>query len=158
MRQEKYARSIGVHVGKGCRFVGKNDFGSEPYLIIIGDKVSLTNVQFVTHDGGVWVFRDEFSDIDVIAPIRVGNNVFIGAGATLMPGVTIGDNVVIGAGAVVTKNIESGWVVGGVPAKKIKPLQEYKKAVLSKSVNTKKMCSAEKKLFLTKMYSENKTC
>ncbi|MBI3224625.1 MAG: acyltransferase [Mycolicibacterium cosmeticum] len=51
------------------------------------------------------------------APIIIGESVWVGAKATILMGVTIGDNVVIGANAVVTKDIPSGVIVGGVPAK-----------------------------------------
>ena len=53
-------------------------------------------------------------------PITIGNNVWIGANATVCPNVTIGDNVVVGAGAVVTKIFPSNVVIGGVPAKILK--------------------------------------
>ncbi len=100
-----YARSLGVTVGDDCRFIsirsGMGTFGSEPYLINIGDHVTIAgNVQFVNHDGGVWVFRDKEPDIDVFGPIVIGDNVFIGYGAIIMPSVTIGSNCVIGAGFV----------------------------------------------------------
>lgn len=49
--------------------------------------------------------------------VRIGNDVFIGVGARILPGVVIGDNAVIAAGAVVIRNVESGQIVGGVPAK-----------------------------------------
>ena len=49
----------------------------------------------------------------------IGKNVWIGAGATVLPGVTVGDNAVIGAGSVVTKNVEADTVVAGNPAKPI---------------------------------------
>jgi acetyltransferase-like isoleucine patch superfamily enzyme len=52
--------------------------------------------------------------------VEIGNNVWIGAGARILPGVHIGDNAVVGAGAVVTKNVEANTVVAGVPAKYIK--------------------------------------
>lgn len=55
-------------------------------------------------------------------PIKVGNNVWFGAGVTVCPGVTIGDDVVIGAGAVVTKDIPSHSLAVGVPAKVIKKI------------------------------------
>ncbi len=55
----------------------------------------------------------------------IGENVFLGANAVILPGVTIGDNVIIGAGAVVTKNIPSGSVVGGNPARIISTVDEY---------------------------------
>ncbi len=53
-------------------------------------------------------------------PVTIGDSVWIGGNATILPGVTIGDNVVIGAGSVVTRNIPSGVVVGGNPARIIK--------------------------------------
>lgn len=55
-------------------------------------------------------------------PITIGDNVWIGGSATILPGVTIGDNVVIGAGAVVTHSFPSNCVIAGNPARKIKDL------------------------------------
>lgn len=57
------------------------------------------------------------------ADITIGNNVWVGYGAQIMPGVCIGDNSIVGAGAVVTKNVEANSVVGGVPAKLIRKRQ-----------------------------------
>lgn len=54
--------------------------------------------------------------------VEVGNNVWIGVGASIMPGVHIGDNAVVAGGAVVTKDVPAGAVVGGNPAKVIKQL------------------------------------
>ena len=53
-------------------------------------------------------------------PVSIGNNVWLAAGAKVMPGVTIGDNAVVAAGAVVTKDVPANAIVGGVPAKIIK--------------------------------------
>lgn len=57
---------------------------------------------------------------DMCSPIIIGNDVWIGAKAIILSGVTIGDGAVIAAGAVVTKDVEPYTIVGGVPAKKIK--------------------------------------
>lgn len=55
-------------------------------------------------------------------PVTIGNSVWIGGGATILPGVTIGDNCVIGAGSVVTKNVAPNTVVAGNPARIIRSL------------------------------------
>lgn len=54
------------------------------------------------------------------APVHIGKGVWIGANATITPGVTIGDDAIVAAGAVVTKDVEAGTVVAGVPAKVVK--------------------------------------
>lgn len=149
----KYARTIGVKVGEGCRLAGVN-FGSEPYLVSLGDHVSAIQTVFITHDGGVWVFRDKSPEVDLMGPIKVGNNVFIGMDAKILPGVTIGDNVVIGAGAIVTKDIPSNCVAAGIPAKPIKTIDEYWDSVKDKLVNTKQFDSRQKKEFFLRYFKE----
>lgn len=59
-----------------------------------------------------------------VKPVTIGNDVWIGGNCTLLPGVTIGNNVIVAAGAVVTKDIPDNCVVAGVPAKKIKELED----------------------------------
>ncbi len=58
------------------------------------------------------------------SPITIGKNVWVGSGATILPGVTIGDRAVVAAGAVVTKDVPEGTVVAGVPAKVVKTIEE----------------------------------
>lgn len=71
--------------------------------------------------------QDPLSRADMFPkPVKIGKNVWIGAHATILPGVTIGDNAIIAAGAVVTKDVENNVVVGGVPAKKIKDIEVKK--------------------------------
>lgn len=121
-------RKTGVTIGDRCRLINPRIgmFGSEPWLVRLGDHVTITDgVMFVTHDGGVWVFRDEHPDIDIFGPIDIGSNVFIGVNAVLLPGVRIGDNSVVAAGAVVSRDVPSGTIVGGVPAKPICTVDEY---------------------------------
>ena len=147
-----HARRLGVKIGKDCRFSGKVQFGTEPYLITIGNHVSISCSNFITHDGGVWIFRDEYPKVDIFGPISIGNNVFIGSGCTILPGVSIGDNVVVGAGSIITKDLNADSVYAGTPAKKIKTIDEYKKNLQQKSVETKFMTSAKKRDFLMNFY------
>ena len=57
-------------------------------------------------------------------PVHIGKDVWIGAGATILPGVTVGDNAVVAAGAVVTKDVAPNTIVGGNPAKLIRVIDE----------------------------------
>lgn len=154
----KTARKIGVEIGKDCRFINvtRSTFGSEPYLIKLGNHVTLTKgVSFITHDGGVWVFRNEDKNIDVFGKIEIGNNVFIGLNSLILPGVTIGDNVVVAAGSVVTKNIENNCVVGGNPARKIKTIEEYREKSWKNADFIKNKNNVEKKEFLINKFNKS---
>ncbi len=120
----------GMKVGKGLSLVSPHSvlFGTEPYLIKIGNYVRISgNVSFITHDGGTWVFRheDSYKHVFKYGTITVGDNVFIGAQVIIMPNVSIGNRCVIGAGSVVTKNVPSGSVVAGVPARVICTIEKY---------------------------------
>lgn len=150
-----YARSVGVMIGSDCRLLALNTgtFGSEPYLVKLGNHVTVTaGVHFVTHDGGVWVFRQEDPDIDIFAPIIVGDNVFIGINAVVMPGVKIGDNCIIGAGAIVTKDVSSGSVVAGVPARVLCTVDDYRERIKDRVIRIRSMPEAEKRAVLTKKF------
>ncbi|WP_235941340.1 DapH/DapD/GlmU-related protein [Paenibacillus puerhi] len=57
-----------------------------------------------------------------MSPVTIGENVWIGSSATILPGVTIGDNSIVAAGAVVYRNVPEDSVVAGVPAKVVKML------------------------------------
>ena len=123
----KYAEKTGVNFVKGGLYLyGNVEWGTEPWIITLGNNVHITDgVKFITHDGGTLLFRSKVPDLEITKPIVIGNDVYIGNNAILMPGVTIGNNVVIGAGAVVTKDIPDNSVAVGVPAKVIKTADEY---------------------------------
>ncbi len=128
----KYLRRKGCKIGKNTR-IGSADFGSEPYLVKIGNNcVVSTQVSFITHDGGLDVLRREIPDIGYMGKIEILDNCFIGHRAIILPNVKIGPNSVIGAGAVVTKDVPPNTVVAGVPAKKISTLEEYKRKALER--------------------------
>lgn len=100
-----------VFINAGCKF---QDQGG----ITIGDGTLIGhNVVLATlnHD----IDLDKRANIHLRA-IVIGKKVWIGANATVLPGVTIGDGAIIAAGAVVTKNVDEYTIVGGVPAKLIK--------------------------------------
>jgi acetyltransferase-like isoleucine patch superfamily enzyme len=150
--QIEYFRTLGVIFGKNCRLVGKNDFGREPFLVTIGNHVSITTSTFITHDGGVWVFREQKPTINIIKPINVGNNVFIGADCLILPGVTIEDNIVLGARSVVTKNLAKNAVYAGTPARFIKSIDDYWTGIEPYILNTKGLSKSDKDAFLKKLY------
>lgn len=150
----EYARSLGVVVGESCRLYNVS-FSSEAYLITLGDHVSASSTHFETHDGGVWVLRQQYPNIDIVQPIRVGNNVYFGFGAMVMPGVTIGDNVVVGAGTIVTRDIPSNSVAVGVPARVIKTVDEYAVKALSEARETKQLTPEQKRDWYLKEYRDS---
>ena len=156
----KYARSLGVTVGRDVRLIsmkpGSGTFGSEPYLVVIGNHVTITGgVRFVTHDGGVWIFREEDPNIDVFGPIVVGNNVFIGYGGIILPNVKIGNNCVIAAGAIVSRDVPDGVVVAGIPAKTIKTIEEYAESIQDRKTSVRSLAYADKRQLLEQRFGMN---
>jgi len=132
-----YARKIGVTVGNNCRIYSAT-FGSEPFLIEIGNKVTITSgVKILTHDGSTWLINDDKGRRYLYKRVKIGNDVFIGVNSIIMPGVIIEDNVIVAAGSVVTKSIPTGKIVGGNPARIIGEFSQYKKNVLENSISDK---------------------
>lgn len=95
---------------------------SHAWLIEIGDNVTLApRVHILAHDAST----KKQLGYTKIGKVKIGNNVFVGASAIILPNVKIGDKVIIGAGTVVTKNIPENSVVVGNPAKVICKYDEY---------------------------------
>jgi acetyltransferase-like isoleucine patch superfamily enzyme len=118
----------GMKLGKDVRIIGKPDFGDEPFLIEVGDHVTISSrVSLITHDGATWVFRDrpEYRGLQRFGRIRIGSNCFVGERSIVMPGVSIGDNCVVGAGSVVTRSVPDNCVVAGSPARYICSYDEF---------------------------------
>ena len=92
------------------------------YHITIGDKVTLApRVHILAHDASTAKFIKAVRCANVV----IGNEVFVGAGTIILPGVHIGNRVIIGAGSVVTKDIPENKVAVGNPAKVICTLNDY---------------------------------
>ena len=146
-------RKCGVKIGENSEIYPSVNFGSEPYLIEIGNNVRITdNVKLTTHDGGMWVLRNngKIKNADRFGKIVIGNNVHIGIDSIIMPGVHIGDNVIIGAGSIVTKSIPSNTVAVGVPCRPIETIDDYYKKNKDKVLITKNMSYQEKRDFILK--------
>ena len=92
------------------------------FLISIGDDVTMSiRVTVMAHDAST----KKTLGYTKIGQVHIGNHVFIGANATILPGVTIGDYAVIGAGSIVTHDVPERTVAAGNPAKVICSTEEY---------------------------------
>lgn len=144
---ERYARHLGVKIGKGCD-IQDITFSTEPYLIEIGNHVQLTKGTKIFTHGAAWVLREKHKDIDFFGKVVIKDNVYVGNNSLIMAGVTIGNNVIVAAGSVITKNVPDNSIVGGNPAKIIGTIEDFEKRMLPYNVNSKRMSSVEKKKYL----------
>lgn len=144
---EKYGRFIGVKIGENCD-IQHISFGSEPYLVEIGDHVQITGgTKIFTHGGG-WIFRIEYPDMDYFGKVIIKDNVYIGNNCLIMPGVTIGNNVMVGAGSVVTKSVPDGKIVAGNPARIIGDISDFLVKIMKYNVSSKGMNPEQKRKYL----------
>jgi maltose O-acetyltransferase len=103
----------GSYVNAGCWFEGSGEIVIGENCLLGPEVLILTSTHRLDPDGSVGRLP-EFRDV------RIGDGAWIGARATIMPGVDVGAGAVIAAGATVTKDCEPGVVYGGVPAKRIR--------------------------------------
>jgi acetyltransferase-like isoleucine patch superfamily enzyme len=102
-----------------------------PQAVTIGENfVSSFNSMIIAHDASLFNHIKKHR----VEKIIIGDNVFLGAAAIVLPGVTIGDGAIIGAGAIVTKNVAPYTVVAGNPAKYICTVAEYIKKCETRNV------------------------
>ena len=114
-------------------FVGKNFYSNHNLVILDGAKVTMGDNVFIAPNccistaGHPIDAKQRAEGLEIALPITIGNDVWIGANVTVLPGVTIGSNVVIGAGSVVNKDVPSGVVAAGNPCRVIRQITEKDK-------------------------------
>jgi maltose O-acetyltransferase len=112
----RYHLPPGMKVGKDCHIYTGNLDGRFGRYITLGDEVVLAGrAKIICHDAA----RGGQTGVYLTAPVKIGSRTYIGADATVLPGVTIGEDVVVGAGSVVTKDVLDGVVVAGSPARQV---------------------------------------
>lgn len=117
--------------------IGENFYSNHNLVILDGAKVEIGDNVFIAPNccittAGHPINIDERNrGLEYAYPIKIGNNVWIGAGANILPGVTIGDNGTIGAGSVVNKSIPANSIAVGNPCKVIKTILDKTKGVNS---------------------------
>ena len=112
--------TLGIHaIGSGTH-INYGAVIADPQFVSIGSNVVLSDCTIFGHDGAAQVLVTALGiPLDAVAKVVILDNVFVGWGAIIMPGVTIGPNAIVGAGSVVTQDVPPGIVVGGVPARPI---------------------------------------
>lgn len=151
----KYLRGLGIKIGKDCS-INIISFSSEPYLVEIGDYVAIAHdTDFITHDGGIWCFRNEIPDADIFGKIKIGNNVTIGAHSIILSNTVIGDNSIVGAGSVVRGKFPDNSLIVGNPAKVISSINVIKFLYFQNPglLMTKKLPASEKAIILKKHFN-----
>jgi acetyltransferase-like isoleucine patch superfamily enzyme len=126
---QEYAEFLKRHgrfysIGQNCSInLGANI--TDPEYVRLGNNVSLSDCTLLGHDGSVAVLNYAYKvRLDSVGKVDIKDNVFIGHGAIVMPGITIGPNSIVGAGAVVTKDVLEGDIVGGIPARPISRMDD----------------------------------
>lgn len=111
----------GVRIGENVAIYTSDIDGGYGFLIDIGDRVTITNATILAHDAST----KRMLGYTKVGRVRIGNDVFIGYGSIILPGVTIGSHVIVGAGTVVREDVPEDSVVIGNPAKVICSMSEY---------------------------------
>lgn len=110
-----------VRMGKGCILSMDARISTN---VTLGDFVFMNTGSMVCHDGRLGDFVTLSPDVKLAGDVRVGAGSEIGMGTKVIQGIRIGEHVVAGAGSVIVRDIEDGYLVVGVPARKIKRIAE----------------------------------
>lgn len=97
----------------------------DPEYTRLGNNVMLTACTVLGHDGSIAMLNRAYGKkLDRVGKVDIKDNVFVGHGSIILPGVTIGPNAIVAAGSVVTKDVPTGRIVAGVPAKVIGTVED----------------------------------
>jgi serine acetyltransferase len=135
----KILRTSGITLTGTPRYIAPSAYFDEFRLISLGERVVISrDVKFLTHDYSVTTAQIAIgtappTDVRRNGPIVLGDNVFVGLGAILLPNTNIGANTVIGAGSVVRGRVPGGSVVMGNPAKTLMSIEEYARITYAKN-------------------------
>ncbi|MCE2028150.1 acyltransferase [Sessilibacter corallicola] len=112
-------------IGEHCSIPSYANVSDTPY-IKMGNNVRLSNCSVFGHDGSVNMLNRAFGrKFDKVAKVEFKDNVFVGHGAIILPGVTIGPNAIVAAGAVVSRDVPEDSIVAGSPAKVVSTVSKY---------------------------------
>lgn len=114
-------RKHGAVIGNNVELWSNKIDKGHAFLLQIGNNVTISDARILLHDGSTQIFLG----YSKVGKVVIGDNVFIGADAIILPGTKIGSNVVIGAGAVVKGEIPSDSVVVGVPGRVVCSCTDY---------------------------------
>lgn len=126
---ERFCIEQPFHCDYGYNITLGEDFYSNYNLVILDDApITIGNHVFIAPDCGIYAAGHPINvaqrneGLEYAKPVSIGDNVWIGGGVRILPGVTIGSNTVIGAGSVVVKDIPNGVLAAGNPCRVIRPL------------------------------------
>lgn len=112
-------------MGEGCRIAPGAIF-TDPEYTRIGNNVRIAEAWISGHDGSVNMINAAYGTrLDAVGPVVLRDDVFIGRGVTILPGVTIGPRAIVGAGSVISRDVPPNSVVAGNPARVVRSLDDH---------------------------------
>ncbi|MET3535513.1 acyltransferase [Chryseobacterium limigenitum] len=142
------AKYQGMKVGKNFNMPDKIYFGTEPYLIEIGNDVSIAGgVRFVNHGGTANLLKKipGYEDARIVGRIKIGNNCMLGLNSVIMQDVQVGNNCILGANSVLSQSMPDNTVFIGNPAQFLCTVEDYGDIVLKNNPSYPRELETDKK-------------